>query len=93
MTRTTTSAARPILCAIIWWSRSRRPWPTDEAREARIAELQAALAPCIDTAIANFAMGLTELNDETWQDFLQTLEELGAEEFIALWQEKLDETA
>ncbi len=68
-------------------------WPTDEAREARIAELQAALAPCIDTAIANFAMGLTELNDETWQDFLQTLEELGAEEFIALWQEKLDETA
>lgn len=66
-------------------------WPTDEAREARIAELQLVLAECLDTAIANFAMGKTELTDETWQALQDELRALGVEEFVALWQAKYDE--
>lgn len=68
-------------------------WPTDEAREARIAELQLGLAECLDTAIANFAMGKTELTDETWQALLDELDALGVDEFVALWQAKYDELA
>lgn len=66
-------------------------WPTDAAREERIAALQATLAACVDVAIANFAMGKTELNDETWQAFQEELHALGADEFLSLWQQKYDE--
>lgn len=65
-------------------------WPTDEAAEARIAQLQAQLGTCVDTAIANFAMGKVELTDENWQAFQDELKALGAEEFTALWQAKYD---
>ena len=68
-------------------------WPTSAEREERIAALQADLSTCIDTAIANFAMGKTVLNDATWQAFEEELYALGAEEFISLWQQKLDEIA
>jgi putative aldouronate transport system substrate-binding protein len=66
-------------------------WPTDAQREARIAELQAALGTCVDTAIANFAMGLVELNDENWAAFEAELSALGAEEFVGLWQQIYNE--
>lgn len=66
-------------------------WPTDANRESRIASLQAELAVCIDTAIANFAMGKTDLTDENWQAFQDELRALGANEFIELWQQKYDE--
>ena len=60
------------------------------ADEARIAELQTTLGTCVDTAIANFAMGITPLDDENWEAFQQTLRDEGVEEFLALWQAKLD---
>lgn len=60
------------------------------ADETRIAELQAALGTCVDTAIANFAMGITPLDDENWEAFQQQLRDEGVEEFLALWQAKLD---
>ncbi len=66
-------------------------WPTDAAREARIAELQEALGACVDTAIANFAMGIVPLDDEHWNAFMEDAKALGAEEFVALWQAKYDE--
>lgn len=66
-------------------------WPTDEAREERIAALQAPLAACVDTAIANFAMGKIELNDDNWNAFLEELNTLGVDEFLSLWQAKYDE--
>jgi putative aldouronate transport system substrate-binding protein len=66
-------------------------WPTDAARAARIAELQAALGTCVDTAIANFAMGLVELNDENWAAFEAELRALGVEEFVGLWQQSYNE--
>lgn len=66
-------------------------WPTDAAVEERIAALQEALGACVDMAIANFAMGKTELNDNTWNAFLEELRALGAEEFVSLWQAKYDE--
>lgn len=65
-------------------------WPTDEAAEARIAELQEALATYVDTSIANFAMGKTPLTEESWQEFEDTLHSLGVDEFISLWQAKYD---
>ena len=60
------------------------------ADETRIAELQAALGTCVDTAIANFAIGITPLDDENWEAFQQQLRDEGVEEFLALWQAKLD---
>ncbi len=66
-------------------------WPTDPAREARVAALQAVLGPCVDTAIANFAMGIVELNDATWQAFQDELRTLGADELVTLLQAKADE--
>ena len=68
-------------------------WPADEARQARIAALQEALGTCVDTAIAEFAMGIREINDENWQAFQEELRALGAEEFCALWQATYDERA
>lgn len=65
----------------------------DEQSEARIVELQAQLGVCVDTAIANFAMGLTPLDDAHWDAFLQELSALGAEEMCALWQARLDAQA
>lgn len=66
-------------------------WPIDAKREARIAELQEVLGTYVDTSIANFALGLVELNDENWAAFEDELRALGADEFIALWQAKYDE--
>ncbi len=62
-------------------------WPQGDDVEARIAELQAALGPCVDTAIANFAMGITELTDETWAAFHAELKALGADELVQLLQQ------
>lgn len=64
--------------------------PVDAQSEARIAQLQQELAICVDTAIANFAMGIIPLDDANWDAFLQQLSSQGAEEFIALWQAKVD---
>lgn len=64
--------------------------PLEAAEEERIAQLQEALGTCVDTAIANFAMGIVPLDDEHWDGFLSELTELGAQEFTALWQKKYD---
>lgn len=66
-------------------------WPTDAAREVRISQLQLDLATCVDTAIANFAMGKVALTDENWQAFQDELKTLGAEEFVSLWRQIYDE--
>lgn len=66
-------------------------WPTDAAREARIAELQLALATCLDEAIGNFALGKEALTDESWNALLAELDALGKDEFVRLWQEIYDE--
>jgi putative aldouronate transport system substrate-binding protein len=61
-------------------------WPTDAAREAEIAQLQNALGPAVDYAIARFATGETPLDDASWAQFEENLRQLGAERFTALWQ-------
>jgi len=66
-------------------------WPADPALEARIEALQAALAPAVDIAIAEFAMGKRPLTDDEWGLFMEELRVLSAEEFVALWQRKLGE--
>lgn len=68
-------------------------WPTDEAREAEIASLQAALGQAVDEAIARFAMGETEWSEQTWQAFQDELRELGADRFVELWQQIYEETS
>lgn len=65
-------------------------WPADNAWEEEIADLQFALGTCVDTAIANFAMGKQELTDESWDAFQEELRALGAERFVALWQARYD---
>ena len=62
---------------------------TGEQR-AQIHPLQQALGRCVDTAIANFVLGETPINDETLTQFRQELTQLGAADMTALWQTVAD---
>lgn len=67
-------------------------WPTDGAREARIAELQAIIAPRVDAMIGSAALGKVELTEAAWAAFEADLQALGLDEFLSLWQAKYDES-
>jgi len=60
----------------------------DDAR--RIAELQYDLGLYLDTQISCFIIGQDEITDESWQAFLDTLNEKGLQEFLAIWENYLD---
>ena len=53
---------------------------------ARAAELQAAIAPYADKAMAEFVTGDRPLDDAHWEAFGQELDRRGLEEMKALWQ-------
>lgn len=66
------------------------PYPTvwlDEATQSRVDELQMTLGQYAEQQMIWFVAGDVELNDETWNDFCQTLEQLGLNEMLAIWQE------
>ncbi len=58
-------------------------------KEARIAALQAEIAPYAEQQMIWFVVGDVPLNDETWDEFCRTLKEKGLDEMVALWQEAL----
>ena len=59
-------------------------------QRAQIHPLQQALGRYVDTAIANFVLGETPINDETLAQFRQELTQLGAADMTALWQTVAD---
>ncbi len=63
-------------------------WTNEQ--QAELDALQAALGPAVDRAIARFATGETELNEQTFAAFQQELDDLGAVRMTALWQTALD---
>ncbi len=62
---------------------------TREQQEA-LAPMQMEIGRFVDESLARFVISETELNDETWQSYLDTLNEKGLSSFIALWQQVLD---
>jgi len=44
----------------------------------------------LDTQISCFIIGQDEITDESWQAFLDTLNEKGLQEFLAIWENYLD---
>ena len=71
-----------------------RPTPyydLTDAQKARISELQQAIGYAVDMQIARFVLGEDQLTDETWDQFLDSLEKLGLPEFLQIWQEVFEE--
>lgn len=67
-----------------------QPYPLvylDEAQSARIAEIWADAGYYAEYTMANFVTGDIELNDDTWNEFCQTLNSKGLQEMVALWQD------
>ncbi len=62
---------------------------TKEQQEI-IAPLQMEIGSYVDESLAKFVIGETELTDETWQNYLDTLDKMGLSSFVALWQQVLD---
>ena len=57
--------------------------------EARVAEIQNDLSRYAEKAMACFVTGDTELTDENWSSFCETVEEKGLQELIGIWQKAL----
>ncbi len=62
---------------------------TDEEVE-KIAPLQAKLGRYVDESIARFVLGEWESDEARFNDFRKELDELGLEEFLAIWQSIYD---
>lgn len=60
-------------------------------QNAYIAPMQYELGAYVDTMIGRFIMGDVELNDENYQQFIDTLYEMNVEDFLAFWQEIYNE--
>lgn len=56
----------------------------------KINALHAEIAPFAEGTLAAFVCGDTELNDETWKEFTDGLEERGMKEMVELWQSIVD---
>lgn len=68
-----------------------QPFPlsyTLTAEESRqVLQLQQELGPCVDIALARFVLGETDITDETVAAFRAQLQEQGAQQMTAFWQE------
>ena len=59
-------------------------------QSAYIAPLQNKLGAYVDTMMGRFIIGDVKLNDKNYQQFTDTLAEMGTEEFLAFWQTVLE---
>lgn len=62
---------------------------TPEEADA-VAIINADLLLEMDMQEASFVTGITPLNDETWAEFLATLDQIGMQELVAAWQAAYD---
>lgn len=60
-----------------------------EAAQARANELAAELGKLVDAGIGRFATGETELTDEKWNAWLESLREAGSDELAQLFNEAI----
>ncbi|MBR2924322.1 MAG: extracellular solute-binding protein [Clostridia bacterium] len=61
-----------------------------DAQRAQVKPLQQELGLYVDVAIANFVLGETPINNQTLAEFRSGLEQLGAAEMTAFWQDIAD---
>lgn len=73
---------------------AQRPFPyytLTAEQAARVAPLQSAIGRLVDESIARWVTGETEISDESFADFERQLRDAGLEEFMAFWQNILEE--
>ena len=61
------------------------------AESERVNELQMTLGMLVDMHIARWVLGEEEPTDERFEAFAAELKEAGLDEFLSIWQKKLDE--
>lgn len=61
-----------------------------EEQQARVDELILNIARYAEYQMVWFVTGDTELNDENWNTFCQTVKELGMDEMVSIWQTAAD---
>lgn len=69
------------------------PFPSftlTEDQQETLAPLQMEMGRFVDESLAKFIIGETALNDEAWQSYLDSLNEMGLASFVSLWQQVLD---
>ena len=59
-------------------------------QQARVDELILSIARYAEYQMVWFVTGDTELNDDTWNTFCQTVKELGMDEMVSIWQTAAD---
>ena len=72
------------------------PFPLSTLTKEQLDEitpLQMEIGRYVDESLARFVLGETVLTDESWQGYLQTLEDMGLSAFTAFWQQVLDKQA
>ena len=57
--------------------------------EAKVAAIQNDLSRYTEKAMACFVSGDTELTDENWETFCNTVNEKGLQEMIDIWQKAI----
>lgn len=83
-----TRAITQQLCALK--AVSTQPMPLayfTQEQQARLDAIQMELGGYAERAMIHFVTGDVALNDDTWQDFCQTVADKGIDELIAIWQE------
>ena len=72
-----------------------RPFPhydlTDDEK-SRIAALQEVIGYEVDMQTARWVLGEDPLTDESWDQFRDTIEKGGLQEFLSIWQEVYNRT-
>lgn len=70
-----------------------RPFPyysLTRAQEEEITPLQNQIGYYVDMQIARWVLGEEEITDESFAQFARTLDEMGLPEFLAFWQDVLE---
>ncbi len=65
--------------------------PLNFSQEQEIIPLQQSIGRAVDEQIARWVIGETPIDDESFEEFYNTLQESGLECFMNFWQERLDE--
>ncbi len=61
----------------------------NKTQSERVSAIQADLGSYAEITMTRFVTGDIPLNDDTWQNFCQTVQEKGMDELISIWQEAI----
>jgi putative aldouronate transport system substrate-binding protein len=71
---------------------SAQPMPLvtmNKTQSERVSAIQADLGYYAEVTMTRFVTGDISLNDDTWQEFCQTVHDKGIDELISIWQEAI----